>query len=339
MSTAAAVPPAPTGAPRPTPPRPIQFAVLLMVIVSGLLLTDAVVSVGWWGAPIRPDDLADDQWNYLVDAAHSDAAWAAAGNLIAAVAAGSSAVWLLRGHRWGRPAALTTITGFGIYRLTVMVNEISQLAADGPRPEWTPTARLIIAAAVLPCLVVAGRFILHRTVTRPERHRALIGADDGPEPVLGRIATGLLLLSGCVWFAVVLLGFVAIGLWIDQGGSGLDGHDARLDFGLTMIAGALGVVGAAAVTGTGLVLWFRRPRALFWRAAMWAASLQLGGTVAAFLWETRSGPAELVAPPAGAVHALAQVLDWMTATHILVLAAALVLLWHPKVSGFFRSRR
>jgi hypothetical protein len=322
--------------------QPVRLAVLLLTVAAGLLVVDAVLNVVWWTTtPVWPSGVDDhsEATGYLLGQARGQAAWSAAANTIAAVAAALAAVWLARDHRLARSTTLTLISVTLGYRLTVMWNLLAQLNDEGPWPAWVPGLRLVMAVVVFPCLLGAGAFLLHKSLTRAERHRALIGADTSPHPKLATIGAYLLVMYGMAWIVVAVLGYLSFRMWVEAGGPGMDGFDARLDFAETLVFGTVGLIGGLVVFTAGMALWFRRPRRLLWRIALGTAIGQLTLSLPVFLWEAVPSIDELHGLPAGNVASMAVLLDVLSAAQLAALIAAIAVLWHPRVAGFYRSQR
>ncbi|GAA4923300.1 hypothetical protein LX16_5122 [Stackebrandtia albiflava] len=309
---------------------PQRHAARLLLVAAGGMCLDAVAAF------VRRVPAGSGQsrqvMDYLRTEATSEAAWTAAGNLVGAVAAGLAAWWLWRGRAAARSLAVTVVTGFLLYRFTVLFDLTADLASGTPRPAWVTGVRFGLALVVLPALAAVLWFLSDRGLTRVERHRALIGAGDGPEPPGVRTLATLLFWYGAGWLLLPVVAFAAFLAW--SGDGGVPGATAVAR---AIGSGTLGCLGGVALTGCAVAVWLGYTRGITWYVTVGLASVQLSASVAVFMWESVPVPGADWA--AGGMTAwLAQLTNLVAFAHILLLSVAVALLWSRRVSGYFRSR-
>lgn len=317
---------------RRTLPPPHRLAAAALAGAAALLLADAAMSFLWHRPSLgfAADGQVLDHLNY---AAMFESLWAGGGNLIAAILAGIAARLMYVDNPWGRTLAITVLTVFGFYRLTVLFDLLGDFVFNDGSSTTSAGIRLLLGLFILPTLIAVGGLLVSRTLTRHERHRALIGADDGAEPTQVRELSLLLIWYGIGWLAVGIGSFVSILLWTEYGEGG-----GPMVYAGTLIAGTMGCVGGLALGGCGLAYWFGHTRRIVWQATVGVASIQLAVSTAIFLWESVPRIRDAADLPDSVVLTVYHVAEIATAGHILILGLITALLWSPRLRRYFRSR-
>lgn len=324
--------PPPAGRTRRTLPPPHRLTALALAGAALLLLADAVVAF-MWHRPAVGFAADDEVLDHLRYAALTEALWAGGGNLVAAILAGWAAYLMYRDSQWGRTLGITVLTAFGFYRLTVLFDLLGDFVFSDGSSTTSAGIRLLLGLFILPALIAAGGLLVNRKLTRYERHRALIGADDGAEPPQVRELSLLLIWYGIAWLIVGVASFITILLWAEYRDGG-----SPMTYAGTLIAGTIGCVGGLALGGCGLAYWFGHTRRIVWQVTVGLATVQLAGSVSIFLWESVPRISHAGELPNSMVWTVYHVAEVTTAGHIIVLGLITALLWSPQLRRYFRSR-
>lgn len=308
-----------------------RLLIIMLYATAAVLLADAIICFTWH----RPamSGVAPDAADFAKSFAVAEAMWSGGGNTVAAAGAVVAARLFQQGNRWGRSVAVTVVAAFGFYRLMVLFDMLGDVAA-GPS-ETTPSAgvRLILGLIILPGLGTIAVLLMNRSLTRSERHRALTGADAHVQPPQLRELALLMLWYGIAWLVAAIIGIVSLLLWTEYGLGGV-----LMAYAATMFSAGLGAVGGLILGACGLALWLGNTARIVGIIAGAVVSAQLGGSMAFFLWESVPRIGESL-PASDGTWLTHQILDVVTAGHLVFAILISLALWSPAVSRYLRSQR